>query len=222
MTKLHHSPVQTFKIPISLACTPKSLLGSVALPGHPAASCCDNPSSPAARAGHSWRPCIPTGSFLPSGPLQRLFPVPGVLCAFPELVLLTPGCHSGFSPKTSPGGRPDPSPRGDWRASRRRAPAAFLAFPAQCTPLQRALLFGAAGRTRHASLRAAAQRRSRLHPGPAAAQLRPYALGAVQLAQPVLPPRVAWRRGREARLSSGLAGLCPAGQPPRYSGPRAL
>lgn len=110
MTKLHHSPVQTFKIPITLSMHPKAPPGLCSSAGSPGCQLLRQPLLPSWRAGHSRRPCIPAGSLLPSGPLQRLFLVPGVLCAFPQLVLLTPGCHSGFSPKTSPEGAPTPRP----------------------------------------------------------------------------------------------------------------
>lgn len=62
----------------------------------------------------------------------------------------------------------DPSHRGAWRASRRRRPAVSLAFPSQRAPLWRALLFAAAGPTRHTPPRMPARCRGRLHPGPAA------------------------------------------------------
>lgn len=222
MTKLHHSPVETFKIPITLSMHPKVPPGLCSSAGSPGCQLLRQPLLPSCarwallEATHPSRLLSALGAFAEA-----------VACSRRAVrVLRTSAADSWmsrrFQPKDFPRRAPRPFARGAWRASRRRAPAAFLAFPAECTPLQRALLFAAARQTRHASLRAAAQCRTRLHPSPAAAQLRPYALSAVQLAQPVLPPRVAWRRGREARLSSGLAGLCPAGQPPRFSGPRAL
>lgn len=129
------------------------------------------PAPPAALLclGHAARALPPRTRAPGVGP--RLHPPAARSLAAPQPAGAAP--RTGLCPREQPpaaeaspppAGLPDPSPRGAWRASGRRAPAAF--FPSRRAPLRRALLSIAAGRTCRAPQCVPARRPSRFHPDP--------------------------------------------------------